>query len=272
MRIGCILAAALTAFGTAHAQPPGEAPRGPQLTAGIALGVTSQPYARAQDRARLFPIPLVTYRGARFQFLGKSAQATLVETDADGTALRLSAVADWRFQSYDAEDSPVLAGMDDRVGTLEAGGRISAGRGRYALTLTALADTLSRHGGYQVDAQIGADVVRTRYTGVSVNAGLRYQSSSLADYYFGVDPEEALAVNCIQGPCEEGFFRPAYETGGALLPSVGLTARQALSRRVSLFGIAQYEVLPDAITDSPIVDRDGQVFAFAGVSYAFGGR
>ena len=263
MRMTAVTAAACAAASAAHAQPdaarPGR-PAGPQLTAGVALGVTSQPYAGVDDRARLFPIPLVTYRGERFQFLGKAAQATLYETGADGTALRLSAVADWRFQSYDAEDSPALAGMDDRSGTLEAGGRVSAERGRYALTLTALADTLSRHGGYQVDAQLGADIVRTRYTGISVNAGVRYQSSSLADYYFGVDPEEARGS------------RPAYEMGGAWLPSVGLTARQALSRRVSLFGIAQYEVLPDAISGSPIVDRDGQVFAFAGVSYAFGGR
>lgn len=265
-----IIAALACALSTAAAQPevrtgpPQGRPTGPQVSVGIGLAATSQPYAGVDDRARLFPIPLITYRGSRLQFTGKTGQATLYQTRGQDIDVRVAAVADWRFQSYDADDSPILIGMDDRSGTLETGLRVGAQKGRYSASLTGLADTLSRHGGYQIDASVGADLVRSRTRGVSVNAGLRYQSSSLADYYFGVDPEEALITDAL--------VRPAYETGDAFLPSVGVTGRQALGDKVVLFGIAQYEFLPDAITDSPIVDQSGQVFAFAGVAYNFGGR
>ena len=244
-------------LGAAHAQAPtrgGPPPPPPPLSVGAALAVTTQPYEGAEDRVRLFPIPLVAYRGARLRFTGKTGEAILRER----AGITVSAVADWRFQSYDAADSPALAGMDDRSGTLEAGVRAERRAGRYGFGAIALADALGRHGGYQLEAQAGAELVRSRSAGLGVTAALRYQSASLADYYFGVDPEEARPG------------RPAYETGAAILPSVGITARRSLGRRLSLFGLAQAERLPGAVTDSPIVDREVQAFGFVGLSYALG--
>ena len=259
----------------ALAQPPGagdaRGPRRPALSAGAALAVVSQPYAEAEEGLRAFPIPLIAYQGERFQFAGKTASVTAYAAQAGGTALTFSAVADYRFQSYEAEDSPVLVGMANREGTLELGGRARAERGRVRASLTGLADVLRRHGGYEVDARLGYELGDGRARSVVPDAGLRYQSAELTSYYFGVEPDEALNVACVRSPCPEALARPTYAPGGALAPSVGLTVRQALGRRLTLFGIARYEVLPDAVTDSPIVSADGQVFAFGGVAYAFGG-
>jgi outer membrane protein len=250
----------------AAAQP--DAP--PRFSAGVAVAVTTQPYEGVEDGAQVFPIPLIAYQGERFQFTGKTGTLTLLErSGGQRTSWTLGAVADWRFQSYDAEDSPVLQGMEDRQGTLEAGARLSVRRGRLGATLTGLADTLGRHGGYEVDARLGWELADGRRRSVTPTVGLRYQSSGLAGYYFGVEPDEGLAIDCVAGPCKEEFLRAPYETGDTLTPSLGITARQALGRKLTLFGIAQYDFLPDAVTDSPIVGEDGQLFAFAGIAYAF---
>ena len=195
------------------------APPRAQLTLGPAVAVNAQPY-EAGDGARLFPVPLVSYRRGRFAVFGTQATADIAEVGA----VRLAALAAWRFQSYDEGDSPVLAGMAD---------------GRAA--------------------------------SLRPQAGLRLQSASLTGYYFGVEADEAAVLPGLDARGEP-FARPAYDPGGAWVSFVGATGRVPVSRRVSVFGLASYAVLPDTITDSPIVGRSGQVFALLGATYTFGGR
>lgn len=259
---------------SALAQPPGaeaSSPRGPSFSAGIGVAVAGQPYAEAEDAAQVFPIPLISYRSERLDFAGKTATLNAFERRAGDVTISVGVLADWRFQSYEAEDSPVLVGMEDRDGTLEVGGRLAAERDRARLTVTALADVLGRHDGYEVGARLGYELADGRARSVTPNVGLVYRSAALTGYYFGVRPEEALFIACVQEPCDDAPARPAYDPGGALSPSVGVTARQSLSRRITLFGVASYEVLPGEITDSPIVSDEGQVFGFGGIAYAFGG-
>ena len=238
------------------------------IIAGGGVGFVTQPYAGAEDGVRVFPIPMISYQAERFRFEGKTLSAQLYANDR----FAVSAIADWRFQSYDAEDSPVLDGMDDRNGTLEAGVRVTKALGGVNLSGSALVDTLSRHGGYELNATASYELSDWRPLSVRPFAGLRYQSSSLADYYFGVDPEEATSLVCaaVQGTDCFSFDRPAYETGAAVVPTLGLSARQALSRKWAVYGLATYDFLPGEITDSPIVSEDGLLSTFVGVVYLFG--
>lgn len=235
---------------------------------GAGLAITSQPYAEIDNQILAIPLPLVSYQSERFEFIGKTFEAQLFELDR----VAFSAVADWRFQGYDAEDSPVLEGMDDRSGTLELGVRAKTSALGVQFVGTALADTLSRHGGYELNAQASVELSKWRPLSVRPSAGVRYQSGSLADYYFGVDPEEARTVSCVDSPDPACFAldRPAFETGSAVVPYIGVSARQALSRKLVLVGGIQYDFLPSAITDSPIVDDEFQIFSFIGLAYAFG--
>ena len=243
-----------------------------RLVGGVGVGMTSRPYTEADDEVGFFPIPIVSYQSERFEFIGKTLEAQLFELDR----VAFSAVGDWRFQGYDAEDSPALTGMDDRSGTLELGARAKTTAFGVQVAGTALADVLSRHGGYELDLRASFELSRWRPLSVRPLAGVRYQSSSLADYYFGVDPEEAavpIACPAASGrdcPASPSIVRPAYETGDAVVPFVGVTARQALSRKVLVAGALQWDFLPSDITDSPIVEEDSQFFAFVGLAYAFG--
>lgn len=273
---GAALAAAALAASLAEASAQGGPPDGPpdgqtggllggRLVAGPGLAVNAQPYEDSEEGTRVFPIPLVSYRAGPVSFFGTTLTADLAEAGP----VALSALASWRFQSYEEGDSPVLAGMDDRDGTLDLGVQATTTVAGAEASLSARADALSRHGGYEVEAQLAYELADGRAASLRPSLGLRYQSSSLADYYFGVDPEEAAVL---PGEGGDAFVRPAYETGDALVPFVGVAGRYAVTRRVGVVGLATYGLLPDAITDSPIVGGDGQAFAFAGVTYAFGGR
>ena len=241
-----------------------------QVVAGLGAGFTSQPYRDVDDSVRSFAIPLITYQSERFEFVGKTLSAEVWKNDR----IAVEALADWRFQSYDAEDSPYLAGMDDRDGTLEAGGRVKTDALGVQVALTAKADLLSRQGGWEADLQASYELSSWRPLSVRPNVGLRYQSSSLADYYYGVDPEEGrLGTVCAAStdtPCTALDPRPAYEVDGAFTPYLGIQARQALSRKVAVAGAIDYAFLPGTITDSPIVSEEGQLFGFIGVVYLFG--
>lgn len=247
-----------------------------RVIGGIGVGITTQPYAAADNETRFVPIPLISYQSERFEFVGKTLEAQLYETSGLPLNLAFSTVADWRFQSYDADDSPQLTGMDDRDGTLEVGGRVKTDALGVQLSGTVLADALSRHGGYEITGQASFELSSWRPLSVRPNVGVRYQSSNLADYYYGVDPEEAASpIVCtavVGNDCPDSvlFDRPAYETGDALLPFVGVTARQALSRKVIVVGSVSYEFFPDEIADSPIVEDSGRLFSFVGIAYAFG--
>ena len=241
---------------------------GATVIAGGGVGVVTQPYAGVEDGARVFAIPMISYQAERFRFEGKTLSAQLYATEQ----VALSAIADWRFQSYDAEDSFVLEGMDDRDGTLEAGLRVTSALGDLALSASLLGDVLSRHGGYEANLTAAYELSDWRPLSVRPFVGLRYQSDSLADYYYGVDPEEALSRVCaaVVGDGCQAFDRPAYETGAALVPTLGISARQALSRKWAVYGQATYDAFPEEIEDSPIVSESGLTSAFVGIVYLFG--
>ena len=239
-----------------------------RLIVGGGLGAITQPYVGADD-VRYVPEPLIIYQNERFEFIGRTVGFELWSNDQ----VDVAAIGEWRFFGHDAgDDSPVLDGMAQRDGTAEAGIRARFGKDRLRGALAAKADILSRHGGYELEARASYELSTWLPLSVRPNAGVRYQSDSLTDYYFGVDPEEARSQVCaaVVGDGCVAFDRPAYETGAAVTPFLGVTARQSLSRKVAVVGGFDHIVFDDAVKDSPIVDADGQTFAFVGLIYIFG--
>lgn len=272
--------ALITACGVAAAQdnPVGKIDRGvmdvlgedARLIVGGGLGAITQPYVGA-DSVRYVPEPLIIYQNEQLEFIGRTLGYTLIdrEDEAADTAFKLKAIGQWRFFGHKAGDtSPALAGMDKRTGTGELGLRAEYEFGRGQASVAGVADVLSRHGGYELEARASYELSTWLPLSVRPNAGLRYQSSSLVDYYFGVDPEEAL----IQNNVAEGdaIIRPAYEVDAAFTPFVGVTARQSVHPKVAVVGGFDLNFLDGTVQDSPIVDDDMQLFAFLGMIYVFG--
>jgi outer membrane protein len=161
-----------------------------------------------------------------------------------------------RFDGYEEENSAALRGMDDRDMTLD-GGVAFALRGEWGVFgASVVTDILGKHDGQEVELSYSKPVRRGKWV-ISPAAGLRWQSSNLVDYYYGVRTGEVRTG------------RPAYDANAAVNPFVGLRLLRSLGKRWTLLGAAQYEWFDDEISDSPIVDEDYDISVMAGLLYSF---
>lgn len=235
---------------------------------GIGALATTQPYRGYEEDTLLVIIPAISFERGRVWFQGKQLGLELTNPKSDGP-FELSAILDYRFQSYDTAESDVFFGMEDRDGTLEAGAVATYELGSGVRLLgQARFDVQGTHGGYDLTGQVEYGTKLAKYTWLRASFGLLFRSSEMQDYYFGVLPEEDFGL-ISSGPDfgETSIFvegvplvRPAYEVGETLNPFIGLSVRQALSRNLVVGAFATHDFLPEEIKESPIIqeDTDGQ--------------
>jgi len=222
----------------------------PTIYLGGGVVVKSKPYAEVD--AKVYPVPLFAYEGERLYVWGVRGGYRLFSQ----RGVSIGPILQPRFDGYDSDDSPVLAGMRDRKWSAEGGVGVQALTRVGLFGLSVVTDLLGRHRGQELDFSYtilfplaGFDIIPT--------AGVRYKSEDLIDYYYGVRPEEARPG------------RPAYAGEAATDPYLRLALRRKLSDRWSLLGAVQYEWLSDKIADSPIVDKDYEVSFLAGILYSW---
>ncbi|WP_370337666.1 MipA/OmpV family protein [Parvularcula marina] len=229
----------------------------PTRAIGAGVGIVSEPYAELEDDYRLFPVPLLYLDGGRISVSGTSASLMVFKSDRWEAA----ATAEYRFNGYEADDSPVFEGMDDRSGTLEAGGWIAYNIDETVyLTGYAVHDVLDEHGGFELRGQAAWSWNPHVATNVTPFLGVAFRSEELSDYYYGVLPGEAMTITNFNGGTGT-FVRNAYAPGETLTPYAGISVRQALSSSWAVFFSARHEFLPDEVEDSPLVDDDGRSYA-----------
>lgn len=228
---------------------------------GLGASVRQSPYAGEGTRVR--PFPLLRYEGERVFWRGLTGGVHLY----DGDVLRVDALAGVRFDGFDIEDlgatelrangvDPLL--LEDRDDGIDAGLRATWRSRAGSLRLEALADVSGTSKGQEVSLEYGYRFDLGRLT-LQPNVGARWMSSDLANYYYGVlDEEIARGVT-------------PYRTGSALVPKVGMDVAWPLVGKWALFGALEYEFLPSAITDSPLMepDTDGTPRALIGISRSF---
>lgn len=251
--LAALATASLALSGAAFAQDEDRT-----LILGAGAGILFEPYADLDDDASVFPVPLVAYEKGRIGIAGKTIAVSLAETGGAS----VSAIADYRFQGYEDDDSPVLDGMDDRNGTLELGGRVGAQVGPFNVSGQALFDVLGEHEGYELLGTIGWTYARGLATQVTPYVGVLHESEDLAGYYYGVEADEAAVL-------VGGRARPAYQPGESTSAVIGINARQALSEKWVVFLNGRYQFLSDEIKDSPIVDEDGRGQIALALGYVF---
>lgn len=216
-------------------------------TLGVGAIWNTEPYRGLDNEAWVFPT--FTWRSGRF-FVRETGLGFQMAGDESWS---LDAFAELRFDGYDADDSDFLAGMDDRDGSLDAGVAVvrrSPTLGKFAFSVAH--DTLDRHGGYQADVTWSK---RTRFGVPSVRVA--FYSSSLADYYFGVEPNEARPG------------RPAYSPGGSMVLNANYTIGAPINDRWAWVGNVGADFYSSDISDSPIMEDSSRIFVFAGASYRF---
>jgi outer membrane protein len=231
--------------GTADAQVIDGRDTGNTLGVGVLWG--TEPYVGVDND--VFVFPTITWQIGRV-FVRETGLGFQIAGDEHWS---VDGFAEWRFEGYDADDSDFLDGMDDRDGTLDAGiayVRRSETFGKFAFSIGA--DTLDRHGGYQ------ADITWSKLTSFGVpSVRVAYYSSSLADYYFGVEANEAAPG------------RPAYAPGSSLIWNVNHSIGAPINKNWNWVANVGADFYPSDVSDSPIVDDDYRAYVFLGASYIF---
>jgi outer membrane protein len=223
-------------------------------SAGLGLLIRAQPspYRGAGDRFDF--VPLYLYEGERL-FLHATRAGIKLINDSDN---RLDLILNYRFEGYPVPDvPPELAGMKTREPSADLGFAYRWFTDWGTLHGELLYDAFHVHGGIEARLGYSYDWTRARWT-LRPSAFLAFRSAKLNDYYYGVQPEEALPT------------RPAYAPGSGLNAWLGLYASYQLSEGWHLIGGAGVQLMDRDIADSPIVKTGVLPTAFLGAAYDFG--
>ncbi|MEM9840558.1 MAG: MipA/OmpV family protein [Pseudomonadota bacterium] len=250
----------------ASAQTPEEIERYKQMTilsVGLAGVFNAEPYVGLDNR--VLPIPFFAYNKNNLTVGGPNVSYRFWRP----LGVQLSAETRFRFQAYDADDSPFLEGMEGRNGTLELGMRAQKRWDRLRVRGGAFVDVAGQHDGYQINLQANYEVANGRIASLRPTLGVSYQSQNIINYYYGVRTGEArTGVSRGNGTVSD---RPTYFGEEAFIPYAGLEGRFRLSRRLQLAGQARADFLPTEVTDSPIIGPSTRYSAFFGVNYLLSG-
>jgi len=229
------------------ARPLGERGR---FSAGAGVIARSSPYTRSTDNPVQF-IPAITYIGNRLQIYGPYAQFGITGSGD----VRLAASLAYRQAVYEADDSPVLAGMDDREATALAGLRLQVETaGGFDFSAGYAHDVLDRIGGGEAQIEI-ARPIPWRTTRLTPSLAVHWSDAALIRHDYGVSADEATGA------------RPAYRPGDAFSLETGLGIFSELTPSIFLIVNASVEWFDREVTKSPIVDEKHVLKGFAAISY-----
>ncbi len=199
-----------------------------------------------------YPIPFVNYESNTFFFRQLTAGYHLFADER----IVFDLIAQGRLDGYDDDDSSALEGMSDRDPSLDAGAQISVFDGWGRTKLSFVGDTLSKHRGHQVEISYSKRFSDGRWS-IIPSTGIAYESQNLIDYYYGVRDKESRPG------------RPAYEADAEFSFIASLAANYRFNEKWSFYSFVGYRFFGSEVTDSPIVSRDYNITAGAGLSYNF---
>ncbi|MBF0387305.1 MAG: MipA/OmpV family protein [Candidatus Omnitrophica bacterium] len=221
--------------------------------AGVGVVMMTSPYHGAGSAVMPVPSFAWDYKG----FYIRGIEAGYAFYDQGG--LKLSAITSPRMMGYSSEDSPALAGMEDRERSLDAGLRaeleLPFGKD-LSVNAKFLNDTMSRYDGREGELSL-EQFVKGKFFRLRLSGGVKAQSSELTGYYYGV-----------RG-AEEGFDRPAYSPGMAINPFVGIMLSSGFSKEWPVILRVGVDFLDPVIRRSPIVEDSYTATAMLGFARRF---
>jgi len=218
---------------------------------GLGVATSQRPYAGASSKT--LPFPFVSYENDWFRIAGFGADLKLGSAGPLTFALRAKySLGD----GYKSGDAPILAGMQDRKGSLWLGPAVQWKTDIAKLSFEVLADTLGKSKG--IEAKFGAEHdFRVGSFLLTPHAAAEFVDKKYVEYYYGVTAAEATAN------------RPAYEGKSTVNLEAGLRAAFMIDRANSVFVDGGAKALGKGITDSPLVDRKVTAAFAAGYIHRF---
>lgn len=154
------------------------------LGAGIA---TVDKVYRGYDR-EVLPLPLVSYESERFSIGLPVSDFKLHSVRSLSFRVR----ARFANDGYEADDSPFLAGMEDRKFSLWAGAAVVWSTSLANVSAEILADALGNSKGTRAKVQIDRRFTAGKF-GIAPRVAAEWVDDKYVDYYYGVTQAEARA-------------------------------------------------------------------------------
>ncbi len=170
--------------------------------------------------------------------------------------LQIDALLAPRWLTADPSDNRAYKDIDRENG-VDAGVRIASSVDRYTGTLELKSDVSDTSKGAAATFDLGARFNLMPKLSASIKAGAAWHDADLSTYEYGILPDEARAG------------RQAFALDSTLTPFAGLQLSYAVTTKVTAVLAAQADFLPEAITDSPLVERDRLVSSFVSLNYSF---
>jgi len=262
----CALTTLIASFNNAHAQQgkreilreqvnPKTETEDPWLGGNWQVGaygmVESNPY-RGADSVDLSGFPIIAYDAERMHIGIDGIDIKAWKNDLASVSL----IGALRGAPFDSGDSNYLAGMKDPDMGFDVGIGFATRLWRGELVGNYLTDVADTHNGHEVDMSYFLPVqwgpVEFKW-----GAGVTWQSKKLVDYAAGV------ARNEVRGD------RVFYAPDAAFLPHLDLSVAYPLTDNLMVIGTGGLMYLPDAYTDSSIIEDDYQLSVGLGIAYTF---
>jgi outer membrane protein len=227
----------------------------------LGVGVAVSDNAYAGQGSKVTPFPLIVYEGERFFFRGITGGAHLLRSDG----VVVDAIITTGFNNINASDfnRATLArrginrdDLEDRDRSIDAGFAASWTGGLGQLRAVAKTDISGSSEGAEYSLEYGYPLQWGGFR-ITPTAGATFLSSKVADYYYGIHSDEM----------RRGV--PGYEPGSALIPEVGVNFIRPIGAKWTLMINARYSVLPNKISNSPLVDGSHGSGLLVGFSRAF---
>lgn len=230
---------------------------------GNLLAVTN-PYIDGSSVLVLFPV--AAYKSDRFYanlgnpglsfFRGSTNLGGLGYSLFKDENYQIDLIGRLRPMGLDPDGRDKLSGLNERKSGFDAGLHLFWETAFGELDLDLLTDISNRSKGQEATLSYAYQMIHGPWT-LRPELGVSWQSSELADYYFGVDTDETRAG------------RLAYQAASTLTPFVGVQLEYAITERSQLLGGVGFGRLGDTIRNSPIVDERGIVGGYLGLTYSF---
>jgi len=198
-------------------------------------------------------VPLYLYEGKYLFMHGTSAGVHVYRDDVFNVDL----LARYRFDRLEADASDFLEGMEDRDQTVDGGLRFGLRGDWGSFEAEWVTDMLDYHNGEEFDFTYRYDFLWDKWQ-ISPYFSYVRQDEDLADYYYGVNPDEATAE------------RPEYHPGAREFYRAGVNSSYHLTSRWSINANLGFDGLGDSAKDSPIVDKQQVPSFFLSATYMFG--
>jgi outer membrane scaffolding protein for murein synthesis (MipA/OmpV family) len=199
------------------------------------------------------PFPFINFRQGRLY----SNQAGVGYEVLKSDKYRLSLVTEVGVNEQNRNQVDELNDMDNLDLPIYGGASLEVNVSDFVLTGTVQRELGFASQGWRAFAGVSRPYNINRKLSLSPSITLQWSDSTLTNYLYGVQSENALRS------------RPVYDTGSSLQGNTALTAVYRLSSKVTLIGSTSMTLYGNSIADSPIVDRRTILSSFVAIGYAF---